>query len=283
MRAPDSFIVPAGTSVLSASFSGVFGSTSQYEGSTAHFNLFLNGIEFGGTNDVTPDPYINVVPFDFNISNPFILSSLSGQSATLSVVQESDYTIRLSTTTLTTVTANVPTWAAAVSGSWSNAGNWIGGVPNAVGTGAVINAPSTAALTITLDAPKTLGTLLLGNPSAAGAGYTLNGTGSNTLTFNNSCSGATITVPNGTHAINAPLVLNDNLAVSNNASLTLGGPIANGSNGPMGITLSGSGGLVLAGGNTYSGNTTIGGGTLTLANPLAVQNSTVNQGFSGPC
>ena len=147
-------------------------------------------------------------------------------------------------------------WAAAVSGSWSNAGNWTGAVPNAVGAGAVINVPTAAALTITLDAPQTLGTLLLGNSAAAGVGYTLSGTGSNTLTLNNSGNGATITVTDGTHAINAPVVLNDNLTVNNNGSLTLGGAIANGSNGPMGITISGSGLLVLAGGNTYSGNTT---------------------------
>ena len=274
--ATDSLVVPAGQSVLSASFSGVFGSTSQWNGSTAQLDLLLNGIEFGSTFDVTPTPYTNAVPFDFNISNPFILSSLDGQSATLSVVQESIYQIRLSTTTLSMVTATVPTWAAAVSGSWSNAGNWSGGVPGTIGAGAVINAPTATALTITVNAPQTLGTLLLGDSAAAGAGYTLTGTGSNTLTLNNSGNGATIVVPNGTHAVNVPIVLNDNLAISNNASLTLGGAIANGSNGPMGITLSGSGRLALAGGNTYSGNTTVSGGTLTLANPLSLQDSTVN-------
>ncbi len=270
--ATDSFAVPAGQSVLSASFSGVFG----YTGSTAQFDLLLNGVEFGSTFDVTPTPYTNVVPFDFNISNPFILSSLDGQSATLSVVQESIYRMYLSTTTLSMVTATVPTWAAAVSGSWSNVGNWIGGVPGTIGAGAVFNAPTATVLTITVNAPQTLGTLLLGDSAAAGAGYTLTGTGSNTLTLNNSGNGATIVVPNGTHAVNLPIVLNDNLTISNNASLTLGGAIANGSNGPMGITLSGSGRLTLVGGNTYSGKTTVSGGTLTLANPLSLQDSTVN-------
>ncbi len=120
--ATDSFVVPAANSVLSASFSGVFGSTSQYRGSTAQFDLLLNGIKFGSTFDVTPTPYTNVVPFDFNVSNPFILSSVDGQSATLSVVQESDHSIVLSTTTLAMVTASVPTWASAASGNWSNCG-----------------------------------------------------------------------------------------------------------------------------------------------------------------
>ncbi len=101
------------------------------------------------------------------------------------------------------------------------------------------------------------------------------------MTLNNSLGGATITVTDGTHAINAPLVLNDSLTVSNNGSLTVGGAIVDGANGPMAITVSGGGLLVLAGGNTYSGNTTISGGTVTLAHPLAAQNSTVNVTNSG--
>ena len=96
--------------------------------------------------------------------------------------------------------------------------------------------PDRECATITVDAPQTLGTLLLGDSAAAGAGYTLTCTGSNTLTLNNSGNGATITRPKVPHAINWPLVLNDSLTVNNNASLTLGGAIANGSNGPMGIT-----------------------------------------------
>ena len=139
---------------------------------------------------------------------------------------------------------------------------------------------TTVSLTITLDAPQTLGALLLGNSAAAGVGYTLSGTGTNTLTLSNSGGGATITITDGTHAINAPLVLNDNLTVNNNGSLTVGGLIADGSNGPMGITVSG-GLLVLAHGNTYSGSTAVSGGGVSLADPLAVQNSTVNVTNSG--
>ena len=173
-----------------------------------------------------------------------------------------------------------PCWAAAVSGSWSNAANWTGGVPNAIGAEAAFTVSTKAALTITLDAPQTVGSLLFGNSAAANVGYTLSGMGSNALTLNNAGNGATITVTNGTHVITAPVLLNDNLTVSNAGSLTISGAIANGSNGPMGITLSG-GPLVLAVGNTYSGNTTISSGTLTLAHPLAVQNSTVNLGSGG--
>ncbi len=172
--------------------------------------------------------------------------------------------------------ASPSAWAAAVSGSWSKAGNWIGPVPNAAGAVAFVNAPTTSAATLTLDAPLTLGTLLLGNSAVAGAGYTLAGVGSNTLTLSNSGEGAMIAVTNGTHALSTPLTLDENLTVSSNGALTLGGPIANGSNGPMGISLTGSGSLALASSNTYSGNTTINGGTLVLAHGLAAQNSTVN-------
>ena len=53
-------------------------------------------------------------------------------------------------------------------------------------------------------------------------GYTLSGSGANTLTLNNSGSGATIAVANGSHAINAPVVLADNLTVSGSGTLAFG-------------------------------------------------------------
>ena len=60
--------------------------------------------------------------------------------------------------------------------------------------------------------PVTLGTLLLGN-SRSNTGYTLFGSTSNALTLNNWGYGATITVAGGNHAINAPVILADNLSV----------------------------------------------------------------------
>ena len=99
-------------------------------------------------------------------------------------------------------------------------------LPNAVGAIAAINAPTTAAVTITLDKPQTIGLLELGNSASATVGYTLSGTGTNTLTFNNAGNGAAITVTDGTHAINAPVVLADNLQVTGNNSgwtLSFGG------------------------------------------------------------
>ena len=54
-------------------------------------------------------------------------------------------------------------WTAAVSGKWSNAGKWTGPVPNAAAAVVMINVPTDSPLTVTLNAPQTIGTLLLGN------------------------------------------------------------------------------------------------------------------------
>ena len=82
-----------------ATLSGIFGSTSDYYGSSAEFDLYINGIDVGSTYDVSPDPYNNVVPFSFSLSGAAV-ASLDGGSATLSVVQDTSYEIRLSGTTL---------------------------------------------------------------------------------------------------------------------------------------------------------------------------------------
>ncbi len=58
------------------------------------------------------------------------------------------------------------------------------------------------------------------------------------------------------------------------------GTISDGGAG-LGINTTGSGAVVLAAANTYSGPTTVSAGTVTLAHPLAVQYSTVNVGGSG--
>jgi fibronectin-binding autotransporter adhesin len=168
-------------------------------------------------------------------------------------------------------------WAAPVSGNWSSASNWTQAPPNAVGAGAVINAPTAAALTITLDEPVTLGALLLGNSGGASVGYTLSGAGSNTLTFSNSGNGATISVTDGTHAINAPVVLADNLVVTGSGAnpwtLTFGP--ASSITGSSSLTKNGARGLlILTGSNNYSGLTTVSQGTLQLGDGTAGHDGT---------
>jgi len=162
-------------------------------------------------------------------------------------------------------------WASAASGSWSNSGNWTNGVPNAASAGAVINASTTAALTITLDKPQTVGTLQFGNSGNTSLGYTLSGTGSNTLTFSNTSNNAatTISVTNGSHAIDAPVILAENLLVSGSGNLAFGN--SSSITGSYSLTMSGTGGtLIFSGTDSYSGGTNVNAGMLIVTSSTAL-------------
>ena len=181
-----------------------------------------------------------------------------------------------SVTTIALTAGSASVWSAAVSGNWSSAGNWIGGVPNAIGAIAAINASTTAALTITLDKPQTVALLQLGNSGSTTSGYTVSGTGANALTFNNGGNGATISVTDGAHAVNAPVILADNLQVTgNNSSWILSFGASSSITGGYGLTMGGNGIVILSGQNTYTGVTTLTSGILNLG-------SAENAGTSGP-
>ncbi len=171
-------------------------------------------------------------------------------------------------------------WASASSGNWSSSANWTFAVPNSTGGSAVINAATTSQLTITLNVPVTLGTLVLGNSASSTTGYTISGSGTNTLTFNNSGNGATITVTGGSQQINAPVTLADNLLVTTSGAnpwtLTFGAASSIMDNGSgYSLTMAGTGGmLVLAGSNSYSGGTTVSAGTLVGASAYALPAAT---------
>ena len=122
----------------------------------------------------------------------------------------------------TTTLAPTAVWTGAGGNTnWSNSGNWTGGVPNSASATAVITAPAASPITVTLDSPQTVGTLTLG--SANGTAVTISGTGGNTLTMDNSGSGATIVaLGGGAHDIDAPVVLAENLSVSGSGTLAFG-------------------------------------------------------------
>jgi autotransporter-associated beta strand protein len=166
-------------------------------------------------------------------------------------------------------------WKSAVSGSWSSTGNWTGGVvPNAAGAGAVFSAATTAALTVTLDKPETVGTLQFGNSSSASVGYTLSGGGSNNLTLSNSGDRATITLTGGSHVIHAPVVLAENLAVSGSGKLTFDNLSSITGSGKS-LTMSASNAtLILSGSDNYSGGTFVNAGMLTVTNANAIADRT---------
>jgi autotransporter-associated beta strand protein len=96
-------------------------------------------------------------------------------------------------------------WITDGNGNWSDSANWDATVPNAVAARAVLGSPPlTAAATLTLDVPVTVGILGIGGFE----GYTL--AGSNPLTFDNGGPSALIQVAQGFHEISAPVVIGGN-------------------------------------------------------------------------
>ena len=98
--------------------------------------------------------------------------------------------------------------------TWGDAGNWNGGnVPGSVGDTTLLGTTvGSGTATITLDVARTLSVLAF-SPGVGGA-YVLSGTGANALQLANGGSAATISVAGGANAINAPIVLSDNLSVT---------------------------------------------------------------------
>ena len=134
----------------------------------------------------------------------------------------------------------------------------------------------------------TLGALQFGNSASTSTGYTLSGQGSNSLTFNNSGNGATISVANGTHAVSAPVILADNLAVmsagTNPWTLSFGtaSSIVQSGTGSYSLTMNGAGGtLILGGSNGYEGGTQINAGILNINSDAALGDAAGTLTFTG--
>jgi autotransporter-associated beta strand protein len=163
-------------------------------------------------------------------------------------------------------------WATAIGGSWST-GPWNSTpAPNGAGEGAIFNAATTAALTVSLDVPVTLGTLQFVNSASAISGYTLSG--ANTLTLDNSGSTATIGLSGGSHSIDAPVVLANGLVISGSSG-TLHFAAASSISGTGSLTMNGSGGtLILSGTDSYNGATIVNAGTLEVESAAALPTGT---------
>jgi fibronectin-binding autotransporter adhesin len=140
------------------------------------------------------------------------------------------------------------TWTGTTSGDWGNSANWSGN-NIASGTGAVADFSTlniSSVLTVTLDSPRTSGTLLFGDTSGANGGWTLT---SSTLTLATSSGVPTISVTG----------LGNNQFYGT-AAATISSVIA----GSNGLNKSGTSALVLSAANTYSGTTVAGAGYLVL-------------------
>ena len=93
----------------------------------------------------------------------------------------------------------LPTWRVDASGVWSGASNWLGGTPDGAGAEVRFTGAISAARTITLDTPRTVGRIAFDNA----ASYTLAGPG--TLTISGSSPATGLEVRSGVHTISAPL------------------------------------------------------------------------------
>lgn len=164
--------------------------------------------------------------------------------------------------TLTIATSGVVRdWITDGSGSWNNAGNWNGTVPNGTSHIANFNTPLSAPATVTLDGAKTLGAITF---LSAAHSFTIAPGSGGSLTLNNGSNGASILDGAGTHAIQVPIVLVSDTVVDTAAladSITLGAEIS----GSGTLTKTGPGSLELLGNNSFNGKLTLSGGTTTFA------------------
>jgi hypothetical protein len=106
-------------------------------------------------------------------------------------------------------------WVPDADGTWSTAANWTGGEPNANGAIAGFLGAITAPHTVTIDGPKTVGSITFDNANS----YTLAGAGP--LQINSGTAAATINVVNGSHTISAPLAIAAGTTVTRSGAGTL--------------------------------------------------------------
>jgi hypothetical protein len=114
-----------------------------------------------------------------------------------------------------------PTWITNGIGSWFDGSNWNAPVPNGVGAEARFHGAITADRTVVADQNVTLGILSFDNANR----YNLAGNG--TLTLDVASGSSTISVVQGSHKINLPLVVEDNVnaGIAAGANLLIADPL----------------------------------------------------------
>jgi hypothetical protein len=92
--------------IVSANISGKWGNS--VASTTAHNELWVDGIKVADTHDYTPDPYYNPdVPWSYDF-DPSEFSVLADNSAEFHAIQTSEYYVRLGETTLTITVIPAP-------------------------------------------------------------------------------------------------------------------------------------------------------------------------------
>ena len=157
-------------------------------------------------------------------------------------------------------TAVSATWTNNADGNWTDATQWSINplVPQYAGDTAILGV-GTALRTVTLDNNESVGHLVFSNANSfviANAGYT--------LTLDNSGSGASVNVTNGTaNDIQTAVALNGSTAFNVNSGSAL--LISGIASGVGALTKAGNGTLTLPGINTYSGKTAVNGGVVSIS------------------
>ena len=164
-------------------------------------------------------------------------------------------------------TLNRTVWNQDQGGNWSDAAKWSTGVPNGADRVVVFDGAITSDRTVTLDMGATVGTLRFDDNN----NFTLTGTLTLTLDVAKDRAAIDVVDSGGTHRIATPILLRDNLIVTQNSSgtLTLAGVISQ-SNPLKAIVKEGSGVLCLSAANTFSGGMTINAGTVRAAHAGAL-------------
>jgi autotransporter-associated beta strand protein len=188
-------------------------------------------------------------------------TTVDGSTFTAAYGQINGYTrisVSDSTNFINTNLAISCTWAGTGGGSWATEGKWTGGnVPQFAGASATFGSSITASSTVTLDDAWSVGTVTFNNSHS----YTLAAGSGGMLVMDGGSGSAAINDSTGSHFISAPVTLNTNTTITvtnSGTSLQISGAIG----GTGGITMSGSGSLVLDAANTYAGTTTVSGGKL---------------------
>lgn len=157
------------------------------------------------------------------------------------------------------ITANAAPQQKGVSGNYSDAANWVGGVPTGASRNATFATLATSPATVTIDAPLTLGTITL----AGSQSYTLDG--ANNIRLENGSDVGAIFVMSGSHTISAPIELfaDISLATLTGSTLNITSPFQGGGS----FRKFGGGTVVISADNAGYNNTTIlGAGTLAFGN-----------------
>ena len=94
-----------GPSIVSATISGQWGNS--LSGTTAHNEMWLDGVKLADTHDYSPDPYYNTVPWSY-VFAPAEYPVLADGIAELHTIQTSEYHVRLGETTLRIETIPAP-------------------------------------------------------------------------------------------------------------------------------------------------------------------------------